>query len=75
MWPFQSPRALSLCFLRAVDVRPGWGVKGQITFPELVKLTTEPPEPTDVRDASDDASEIAAGREAIFFAGGEKAGR
>jgi len=28
----------------SVDVRPEWGVKGQITFPELQKLTMEVPE-------------------------------
>jgi len=32
----------------SVDVRPEWVVKGQITFPELAKLTMEVPEPTEV---------------------------
>jgi len=32
----------------SVDVRPDWAVKGQITFAELAKLTTEVPEVEDV---------------------------
>ena len=32
----------------SIDVRPEWVVKGQITFPELQKLTMEAPSPEDV---------------------------
>lgn len=32
----------------SVDVRPEWGVKGQVNFPELQKMHMDPPEGTDV---------------------------